>query len=63
MGVYEPMKLCVICSGHMCLSPGLQSIAFLSSQRLRTTGLVQPTHHTEENNMGSLEEKRPVEFP
>lgn len=63
MGVHEPMKLCIILSVHMCTSLGLQLIVFISSQRLRTTGLVQPTHHTEEKTMESLEEKGPVERP
>lgn len=62
MGVYEPVKSCVIFSGHRCISLGLQFIAFISFQRLRT-GLVQPTHQTEEKTTGSLEEKEPVEFP
>lgn len=62
-GVHEPMKLCVILSVHMCTSLGLQFIAFISSQRLRTTGLVQPTHHTEEKTVESMEEKGLVEFP
>lgn len=49
MRVYEPMKLCI--------SLGLQFLAFMRSQRLRT-GLVQPTHQTEEKTSVSLKEKR-----
>lgn len=62
MGVYEPMKSCVIFSGHRCISLGLQFIVFISSQRLRT-GLVQATHQTVEKTTGLLEEKGPVKFP
>lgn len=62
-GVREPMKLCVILSVHMRTSLGLQFIAFISSQRLRTTGLVQPTHHAEDKTVESVEEKGLVEFP
>ena len=49
----------IVCnfSVHMCLSLGLQFRAFINSQRLRTSGLIQPAHHTEEKTMESLKEK------
>lgn len=63
MGVHEPMELCVILSVHMCVSLGLQLIAFISSQRLRIMGLVQPTHYTREKLRSSWKRRYLLRSP